>query len=272
MIRRIEGHHNQSVKLARKLQKKKLRRERGLFLTEGLDLLVEGVHSGRLPRELLVREDLVDQLPPEVLDAARADRLEVGVCHRELLEQASGLGGGGDVLAFFSELSWSLADVDFQAGPVLYLFGVGDPGNVGTLVRSAAAFGAAGVVSSPGTADAFGPKALRAGMGGQFLLPVVQDVTPDDLTSKGAADRARGAAAPEVLVADPRGEIDLAQVDAQPPVLLVVGSERGELPDMGPGTRRVAIPQARADSLNAAMAGTVMLYQLAARARRVRPD
>jgi RNA methyltransferase, TrmH family len=263
MIRRIEGHHNQSVKLARKLQKKKLRRDRGLFLTEGLDLLVEGVGSGRLPREVLVREDLVDQLPENVLEAARADRLEVGVCRREVLEHASGLAGAGDVIALFAELGWSLGDLDPAGGPLLYLYQIGDPGNVGTLVRSAAAFGAAGIVTSPGTADAFGPKALRAGMGAQFLLPVVEEVSPVDLLAKIAADEERGGAPPAIFLADPQGGLDVTDMEARPPVLLVLGAERGELPELGPGARRVAIPQARADSLNVAMAGTVLLYRLA---------
>jgi TrmH family RNA methyltransferase len=164
-------------------------------------------------------------------------------------------------------------------GVTVYLHGVGDPGNVGTIVRGAVAFGAAGVACSPGTADAYGPKAVRAGMGAQFLMPVVTDVTLDDLEAKLAAEESRGNPAPTVIVADPRAETDsrsLAQVvgrrssgsspGASPcaGVVVVLGSERGELPEFRRAITRVAVPQVRFDSLNVAMAATILLYELSA--------
>lgn len=275
MIRTIAGRQNDSVKLAQKLQKKKYRRERGLFVTEGMDLLVAGVEHGVLPVEVLVRDDLVRRLPEAVWEAAQRDEVQVGVCSAELLQQAATLAGAVDVVAFFPSPSWSLGDLALAEGVSVYLYGVGDPGNMGTIVRAAVAFGAGGVMASPGSADAFGPKALRAGMGAHFALPVVEEVAPADLLAKLDALARGGAAAPRLVVADPRGEVDVATVAASGirPTVVVLGAERGDLPDFGRQIERVSIPQRRFDSLNVAMAATILLYELSGAARaRVSPS
>lgn len=265
MIRTIAGRHNDSVKLAAKLQKKKHRREKGLFVTEGMDLLLAALEAEDMPVEVLVREDLFARLPPALVEEARADELDIGVCNAETLAHAGGLAGATDVVALFEAPQWSLADIPFGQGVVVYLYSVGDPGNVGTIVRGAVAFGAVGVVLSPGSADAYGPKALRAGMGAHFLLNVVEEVAPEDLTAKLQAEQARGEAPPAVVLADPaaeEGPESLAEVPAEG-MLLVLGGERGALPELPFPTRRIGIPQARFDSLNVAMAATVLLYEAA---------
>ena len=273
MIRAIAGRNNASVKLAGKLQKKKYRTERGLFVAEGLDLLLAADMVGACPVEILVREDLEERLPRRLRDAAQAGTLDVGVCDAATLAGASSLGGASDVIALFPLPSWSLGDLRLGDGVTVYLYGVGDPGNVGTIVRGAVAFGAAGVACSPGTADAFGPKAVRAGMGAQFLIPVVTEVARDDLEAKLDADESRGNPAPTIIVADPRADTDcrsLAQTMGRrggedspgAGVVVVLGSERGGLPEFRRPVVRVAVPQARFDSLNVAMAATILLYEL----------
>lgn len=275
MIRGIAGRNNASVKLAGKLQKKKYRTERGLFVAEGLDLLLAADTVGAVPVEILVREDLVERLPRRLRDAAQAGTLDIGVCDALTLSGASSLGGASDVIALFPLPSWSLSDLRLGDGVTIYLHGVGDPGNVGTIVRGAVAFGAAGVACSPGTADAFGPKAVRAGMGAQFLMPVVTEVALDDLEAKLVAEESRGNPAPTVIVADPRADSDSRSLvetlrrrgGKGSPIagaVVVLGSERGGLPEFRRPVMRVAVPQARFDSLNVAMAATILLYELSA--------
>jgi RNA methyltransferase, TrmH family len=283
VIRGIAGRNNASVKLAGKLQKKKYRTERGLFVAEGLDLLLAADTVGVSPVEILVREDLVERLPRRLRDAAQAGTLDIGVCDAVTLAGASSLGGASDVIALFSLPSWSLGDLPLGEGVTIYLHGVGDPGNVGTIVRGAVAFGAAGVACSPGTADAYGPKAVRAGMGAQFLMPVVTDVGLDDLEAKLVAEESRGNPSPTIIVADPRADTNsrsLAETlgrrggEGSPSagvvvapsggVIVVLGSERGELPEFRRPVMRVSVPQARFDSLNVAMAATILLYELSA--------
>jgi TrmH family RNA methyltransferase len=280
MIRTIAGRHNESVKLAAKLQLKKHRRERGLFVAEGLDLLEAALAAGEFPVEVLVRQDLLERLPAELRAGAADDQVDIGVCPEDTLQSASSLGGAADVVSVFESDEWSLADLSLSDSISVYLFGVGDPGNVGTLVRSAVAFGVTGLMCGPGTADPFGPKALRAGMGAQFNARIVTEVGEGDLVGKLAADRGRGEPVPQVVLADAHGDLSAADVaawlwagpeqdaherDGQARgALLVLGSERGRLPEIGV-SRRVVIPQVALDSLNVAMAGTILLYELTRR-------
>lgn len=268
MIRDVAGRQNHSVKLARKLQKRKHRRERGLLVGEGMDLLCAAVDAGADVRDILVRRELVADLPPLLLERAASSEhagttgVDIGVCDEETLDFASSLGGSADVIFICPEPVWSLGDLHLVEQVTVVLAGVGDPGNVGTLVRSCAAFGAGGVVCSPGTADPFGPKAMRAGMGAQFLVPVVTEVTAADLGAKIDRLVAAGGKGPVVLIADPHQGEDLRMLRLEGGALVILGAERtGPGPEWASG-RRVTIPQSRFDSLNVAMAGTILLYAL----------
>jgi RNA methyltransferase, TrmH family len=256
VIRDIAGRQNHSVKLARKLQKKKHRRERGLLVGEGMDLLRAAVEAGADVREVLVRTDLAGGLPAGMTDT------DIGICDVETLEFASSLGGGVDVVFMCAEPNWSLADLPLEDRLTFFLDGIGDPGNVGTVIRSAVAFGAGGVICSPGTADPLGPKAMRAGMGAQFSLPVVTEVLPRDLWARFAALTQSGGEAPEVWVADPHEGDSLRSLQAKAGVVVVLGAERTGPGSDWLGARRVSIPQQRFDSLNVAMAATIFAYEL----------
>lgn len=282
MIRTVAGRHNASLKLARKLQKKKYRTERGYFLAEGWDVLTAALEAEAQPAELLVREDVAGRLPEGLRSAAELDQLDVVVCPAAVLAEASLLGGAADVLAVFPARAASLRDWEVNERLTVYLHGVGDPGNVGTLVRAAAAFGAAGVACSSGTADPFGPRALRAGMGAQFAVPIAVDVEPEQLEAHIAGRVGRGGPKPLLVVADARTGIDARELAAavghdgvsggeeaerggghpEGGVVLILGSERGALPEFSGRTLRVCIPQVRCDSLNVAMAGSILLYEL----------
>jgi TrmH family RNA methyltransferase len=134
------------------------------------------------------------------------------------------------------------------ADVALALWRVADPGNVGTLFRSADAFGA-GVMLSDGCADPFGPKALRAGMGSTFRVPLL------DYQLRNAVALAADGAAP------------LEELELERYSTFVLGAEREGLPDdvLAQCAARATIPVQNVDSLNVAMAGTIALY---ARARR----
>jgi TrmH family RNA methyltransferase len=287
VIREIVGRQNHSVKLARKLQKKKHRRERGLLVGEGMDLLVVALEGGADVREVLVRRELVKELPVTLLEragersAGPADRVgaaarsapgaevpgveslvDIGICDQETLDYASSLGGSADVIFLCAQPIRHLGDLDLSAQLVFFLDGVGDPGNVGTLVRSAAAFGLGGVICSPGTADPYSPKALRGGMGAQFSLPVVTEVKPADLAGRLGSLAARGEESPVILVADPTSGEDVRTVRVGGGAVVVLGSERGGPSGAWGGARKVTIVQSHFDSLNVAMAGTVLAYEL----------
>ena len=224
----ITSRDNEKLKLVRKLHDRRWRDKLGLFAAEGEDLVDAGLDSGLEPVELLVAGNNVSpELLAEVSSLAHAPRV-VGVFRRADLPR-----GSRDV--------------------VLALWHVADPGNVGTLLRSADAFGAS-VALSPGSADPTGPKALRASMGAVFRVPTC------------AFDEAPG----RRIALVPRGGTPLPELELGRPVTFVVGAEREGLPRevLERCDERASIPQrGDAESLNVAMAGTVALYELARRSR-----
>jgi RNA methyltransferase, TrmH family len=165
----------------------------------------------------------------------------------ELLAQVSTLGHPPRVVAVFRR-----ADLPRGTRPVtLALWHVGDPGNVGTLLRAADAFGA-GIALSEGCADPTGPKAVRASMGSLFRVPVSRF---DEPGGKRVA-----------LV--PSGGIPLPELDSEGEVVLVLGAEREGLPGevLDRCEERASISQpGGGDSLNVAVAGAIALYELARR-------
>jgi RNA methyltransferase, TrmH family len=158
----------------------------------------------------------------------------------------STLGSGTRVIGVY-EQRWAEPEGDL----LVYLHGVEDPGNVGTIIRSAHALADATVVLGPGCADPYSPKAVRASMGSIFARP----------PASAALDAVDG----HKVALDSRADRGLREMGLGKPVVLVMGSERGELPE---GVdERVRIP-VRADSLNVAMAATVALYEVALRMAR----
>jgi TrmH family RNA methyltransferase len=209
----------------RRLQERRWRDKLGLFFVEGEDLVDAALAGGFEAVEVLVAGE----------DA------EPG-----LLAEVSTLGHPPRVAGMFRRREPS-ASADFA----LALWRVADPGNVGTLLRSADAFGA-GVMLSEGCADPFGPKALRAAMGSTFRVPLL-------------GFEVREAVA---LVAD--GGRPLAEVELERYTTLVLGAEREGLPDeiLERCDVRATIPMQGVESLNVAMAGAITLYE---RSRRSRP-
>jgi TrmH family RNA methyltransferase len=223
----ITSPHNPKLRLVRRLLTSRRQREReGLFVAEGEDLLEAARAAGIQPVELFVAGETVSA---------------------DLVAGVSTLGHSARVLAVFRR-----DDLPRGARAVtLALWRVGDPGNVGTLLRSADAFGA-GVALSPGCADPTGPKALRASAGAVFRVPI------SDFDQPGRPWIA--------LVA--KGGRPLAELELRKTLTFVLGAEREGLPEdvLTRCDERVTIPQpGGAESLNVAMAGTIALYELARR-------
>jgi RNA methyltransferase, TrmH family len=213
----ITSHHNQLLKDIRRLHR---RRDDGRFVAEGEDLVAAADAAGWKP----------------------VVRLRAGVDVDEAaLAKVSSLGSGTRELAVYEE-RWAQ-----PAGPVcVALWGVKDPGNVGTVLRSARAFGAACVAIGPNTADPFGTKAVRASMGAIFEVPVARV---------------------EGLAALPGPRVALVAREGQPLAgpatgTLVVGAEREGLPpEVVAACDEVRHIPIESESLNAAMAAAVALYE-----------
>lgn len=236
----ITSQHNRKLKEIRKLRQRRRWRERsGRFVAEGEDLLTAADAAGWQPVERYCA--IGSGLPGTEVDS-------------ELLASASGLGSGTRTLAVYQE-RWA----DRPTGPLcLYLHGLQDPGNIGTILRSAQGFGASSVAMGPGTVDPFSPKAVRASMGAVFAVPLVRlPDRPADLD-----------ALPGVRIALVPGEgVALSEAAAAPAdVTLLIGAERPGLPaDLVARADRIAHIPIATNSLNAAMAATIALYEMRTR-------
>jgi TrmH family RNA methyltransferase len=233
----ITSPHNEQLKEVRKLAGRKWRDKLRLFVAEGEDLIEAAARAGWEPEAVYVTEDSgLDGVPvaPHVL---------AGV---------SQLGSGTRALGVYGQ-RWAPAPL----GPVcVALWGVNDPGNVGTVLRSALAFGAGSVALGPGSADPYGPKAVRASMGALFEVPVARIREPGELPGRRVALVAREGA-------------PLHELPAAEEITLVVGAEREGLPAaVAAACDDVAHIPIRSESLNAAMAATVALYEAGSRVTR----
>jgi len=239
----ITSPHNETLKQVRKLATRRDRDRTGLFVAEGEDLLEAADAAGWSPVARL---------------CVAGSRLPGTEVEPELLHGVSQLGSGTRTLAVYAQV-WDDAPA---GGRVVHLHGLGDPGNVGTVLRSAHAFGASSVTVGPGTADPFGPKAVRASMGAIFTVPLARAAGPRELpgTTIGLVAHA-GAPLDEVAAAVGDGAVSL-----------LVGAEREGLPDdVVAACDHVAHIPIAGESLNAAMAATVALYELQ-RIHRVTSD
>ena len=222
----ITSVHNDQLKTIRLLHDRRHRRRTGLFVAEGEDLVEAAAAAGAEPETLLVAGENVEP---------------------ELLDRVSGLGSGTRVIGVYRQ-RWSE-----PGGRVsVYLHGVHDPGNVGAVVRSAHALADGPVVLGPDCADPYGPKAVRASMGSIFARPPARAAFAELRATTIALER--GAGRP------------LAEVDAAPPVVACLGSEREGLPpevaEAAAVRAHIPVRAGGPDSLNVAMAATVALYEL----------
>jgi TrmH family RNA methyltransferase len=226
----ITSSHNDKLKEIRRLARRRSREDASRFVAEGEDLVAAAAATG---------------WEPVVLLTAAGSGLAGDEVEPALLESVSGLGSGSRQIGIY-EQRWAPA----PAGSLcVALWGVGDPGNVGAILRSARAFGAASVALGPGCADPFGPKAVRASMGAIFEMAVARVAAVDELPGRRIALAGHAGVA---LAGPAAGEVSL-----------LVGAERTGLPrDVMAACDVVAHIPIATESLNAAMAASIALYEL----------
>jgi RNA methyltransferase, TrmH family len=252
----ITSASNDKIKLVRALQTQRRAREKEqLFVVEGVRLLEEALHAQAAVRLVLHTDSLdargravinqlarlgasVEAVTPAVMAAVSADQTPPGLLGVAPFAPAAA--------ALPTKLSFALV-----------LDRIGDPGNLGTMLRTADAAGVQAVFLAPGTVDAYNPKVVRAAMGAHFHLPIV---------SADWAELAQRLAGIEVWLAEAREGVPYPKVNWRGPSALLIGSEAE-----GPSAealafteRRVCIPMpGRAESLNAAVAAGILMFEVA---------
>jgi len=247
----ISSTHNPKIQLARDLlAHARSRQQAQAFILEGVRLVEEAWSAGWKLHWALWSEGLSPR-GLELMRAITAAGVVVEAVRPDILTAVSDTPAPQGLLALVE-----IAELPLPPAPhfLLLLDTLRDPGNLGTILRTASAAGAQGVILAPGCVDPFNPKVVRSAMGAHFHLPVLRPAWEAIPTLLPGC----------VYLADASGEVDYTQADFRQPFALVIGGEAegASLGGQALATQRVRIPMpGRAESLNAAVAGAILMFE-----------
>ena len=258
MSRAITSLANPTVKAARALHMRKAREESGQFLAEGLKIVTEAVELGRPPRVLLYSADVASHpLLRRAIVAAEATGGEAIEVSREILGKISRRDNPQTVLAVFDQTFVDLVDLEPRAARSwVALQAVRDPGNLGTVIRTADAAGCGGVILVGDCCDPYSVEAVRATMGSVFAVKIARTGVDAFLAWR---KRWPGQVVGTLLTAT----TDFRTAAYAPPTLILMGNEQAGLPPELAAACDVTVKipmRGRADSLNLAVATGIMIY------------
>ena len=262
-LRRVEGRHNALVKELRQAFSRAERTEDGSCAIQGLRIVDEATRSGLRFRAVFFKEsaqNMAERLLPQI--GANVDTL---LLPDKLFDDAVPTETPQGVAALVRVKEFALADVleRLQVGPILVVTGLQDPGNLGTILRSAEAFGSAGVVLGEGTVSPFNSKVIRASAGSIFRLPIVLAKAAGGLEEISAQLRAHSV---RLIATSSHKGTPLHQANLTGPSAVFIGSEGSGLSRavLAQADELVAIPHLpQVESLNAGVAGSIVLYEAA---------
>ncbi|MDI6770259.1 MAG: RNA methyltransferase [Anaerolineales bacterium] len=266
----ITSSHNPKLQLARALLgRPKERREAGAFVAEGVRL-VEEAFITRWPFRFVLYSSELSKRGQELVGKLKVGGVEIEEVAPHLLQSISETEASQGILAILE-----LAPIPYPLSPNFILIPdqIRDPGNLGTLLRTAAAADVQAVLIPPETTDAFAPKVVRAGMGAHFRLPIIslawEEIerfidSASQRASESASQRVGESAQLKVFLADMEGQ-SCWEADFRRPLALIVG---GEAEGASQEARKLASQQVRipmpggAESLNAASAGAILIFEI----------
>ena len=251
----ITSSRNPKIQLVRDLlAHSKARREQGAFIVEGVRLTEEAAHAGWAIRLILWSDDLSER-GQSLVDSLTDRGIPVEQLAPIVFRAVSDTQTPQGLLAIVEFCQQHLpSDPNF----LLLIDNLHDPGNIGTILRTAGAAGVQAVLLSPGCADPYAPKVVRSAMGAHFRLPILALSWPD---LRNALQHLQ----PNIFLADAVGDMVYTQADFRLPLTLVIGSEADGI---GPQARalvgqRVTIPMpGHAESLNAAVAAAILMFEV----------
>ena len=260
--RQITGFSNPTVKFVRSLREKKHRKREGKFLAEGLRLLTDAREAGKLPELLLMAQGREEHpLLTALVQAVAAAGGDVVELPLDILAKVTGKDNPQAVAGVFPEFDTRLDTLDRNASPIwLVAHALRDPGNIGTMLRTGDAVGAGGLILIDDCADPFSVETVRASMGAIFTQRLAQARWEDFI---GWLRGGEG----QLVAASLRDSKPYRGAPYASPCFIMVGNESRGLPEDYERAcdLRVTIPMlGKADSLNAAVAGAVLAYEVLA--------
>jgi TrmH family RNA methyltransferase len=244
---------NPRIQRIRKMQNSvQTRRKEALFVVEGVRLVEEVAKANWKPEFVLYTEDIHDRGQQTVVHFQNQGA-EVMAAAPHVMQAASDTHSPQGILAVVPIPEWQ-----FPIDPTFLLIpdNVRDPGNLGTLLRTALSAGVDAVILPPGSTDAFSPKVVRAGMGAHFRLPIFS-MDWENIQSN--------LAGLSIFLADSQAGVQYYQAEFQSPLALIIGGEAGgagrQAASLATSRIHIAMP-GQAESLNAAIAGAILMFEI----------
>lgn len=265
MPRHVTSFSNNTIKQVRGLALKKNRAAEGLFMAEGLRICTEALEAGHVPRIVIAADDDRHDLTTKLAAACEAAGGDALTVPREILHKITGKDNPQAVVGVFATLDTRLERLDRTVADIwIVCQTLKDPGNLGTILRTADAVGAGGIILLDQSCDPFSVEAVRASMGAVFTIPVAQASGDDFFIWLRAG--------PGMLVGTSLNtDRDYQAVQYEAPTFLLMGNEQRGLPDDYEAAcdALVKIPmRGKADSLNVAVSCAVMAYEVLNQRRR----
>ena len=256
---RLSSPQNPLLKSVRRAAARGRPTEEGLYLAEGPHLLAEALR-GTWQIERILGTELAFEKHHDLLRNADAEQIEIS---REALSAIADTETSQEILALLRPREWSWKELLGSSALVVVLDGIQDPGNAGTIVRSAEAFGGTGIVFLKGSVHVSNPKFLRAAAGSIFRMPFLEAVERHWFL------REAGASGLHLRALSQTAQIELTEANLAAPLALAVGSEGSGLsPEIAGASEALRVATKSVESLNAAISVSIALFEAFRQRRR----
>lgn len=255
----IHSLQNKIVKDCANLALKKYRQEQGLFLVEGLKLVQEVLDSDWQIKEVFIEKNFLKNLTADQLDKLTNRSEQIYNISADVLKKISDVQSAQGIVATvcIPEQQQQLSEILVKAGLVLILETIQDPGNLGTLIRTAVATGVQAIILLENCVDIYAPKVMRSSMGGIFRIPILQLAKTATLEQLKTLDY-------KIAVTSLLNAENVYQISLPEKLALVLGNEAQGVSDffLQKSDMKLVLPQiGKMESLNVAIAGSVLMYE-----------
>lgn len=249
----------EQLKEIKRLHESKERAEKGLFIIEGVRLMEEAVKEKVLIEQVLYTVGVEEtSRGSHLLSSLRKIDIQTYQVTEKVMESIAGTENPQGILAVARQLKWALKDIIKNKEPVIIACGLQDPGNLGTIIRTADAGRCGGVITTQNTVDIYNPKAIRATMGSIFRLPVLKF---DDLIEAVSSLKKEGY---RIVATTAHAKASYLDIDYRKPAAFLIGQEASGLPNdiLESADVKVFIPMKDGvESLNAAVSASILIYE-----------
>jgi RNA methyltransferase, TrmH family len=249
---RLSSPQNPLLKSIRRAAARGRPTEEGLYVAEGPHLVAEALR-GTWQIERILGTELAFEKHHDLLRDAHAEQIEIS---RQALSAIADTETSQEILALLRPREWSWNELLGSSALIVVLDGIQDPGNAGTIVRSAEAFGGTGVIFLKGSVHLSNPKFLRAAAGSIFRMPFLETVERDWFL------RQAGSSGLALRALSPTARIEITDANLKVPFALAVGSEGAGLsPEIAGASEALRVATRNVESLNAAISVSIALFE-----------